>query len=238
MLQCTTRRDAGARRGLDELADRGGVDGAIGVGRNARLPVDRRDVIDDVDSRDGGVERRRGRAGRRPPARCRPPARSPARSPGRARARARRRLARPARAQVAARESRCAGYEDAHRSATSVTGEPKSLQQAGAIEAALRPVREASRPDGLVQRDWQDELTMDGADAETHSRERGARLPWVNTRYGSVRPPSACESAGRPIGRGDAARRRVVEDDQPVGDAAQLGEQTAPVGARASTRAG
>ena len=41
--------DAGPCRLLDELANGRGVDRAIGVGREAGLPVDRGDVIDDVD---------------------------------------------------------------------------------------------------------------------------------------------------------------------------------------------
>ncbi len=42
--------DARPRRGLDQLADRGRVHRAIGRRRDAGLPIDRGDVVDDVDA--------------------------------------------------------------------------------------------------------------------------------------------------------------------------------------------
>ena len=48
---------AGARRRLDELADRRGVDCAIRLVRQPGLPVDRGDVIHDVDAGHGAIER-------------------------------------------------------------------------------------------------------------------------------------------------------------------------------------
>jgi hypothetical protein len=50
--------DAGVRRGFDELPDRCRVDGPISVGRDARRPVDGREVIHDGDALDGFGERR------------------------------------------------------------------------------------------------------------------------------------------------------------------------------------
>ena len=41
--------NAGAGRGVDQIADRGGVHGAVRRLRNAGLPVDGGDVVDDVD---------------------------------------------------------------------------------------------------------------------------------------------------------------------------------------------
>ena len=132
--------DAGARpRPRRASPTAVGVDGAVGVRRKPGLPVDRGDVIDDVDAR-----RRRARArarSRRSPddqldarrverAGARPASRTSARTVVAARGQRAR--------EVAAGEAGRAGYEDAHRSATSVTGEPNSLQQARRARARPR----------------------------------------------------------------------------------------------------
>src|SRR5262249_28252198 len=47
---------APARCGLDDLRRPARVDGAVDVVRDARLTVNRRDVVDDLDAARGGVE--------------------------------------------------------------------------------------------------------------------------------------------------------------------------------------
>jgi len=114
----------------DELTDRGRVDGAVRLRRDARLPIHGGDVIDDVNGTGvfGTVpDRARQRvgvqqvadneadAGRR---QVGPTIRRPDEGADLVAA------ANQCPRQVAARESRCAGYEDTHRSATIVTGDP------------------------------------------------------------------------------------------------------------------
>ena len=53
MLQCTTRRAPARGGGLDHRSHGRGVDRAVSSSRQAGLPVDRGDVVDDVDAADG-----------------------------------------------------------------------------------------------------------------------------------------------------------------------------------------
>src|SRR6202040_3900814 len=134
--------DARTGGGLDDPADRRGVDRTIVLFRHAGPPVLRRDVIDDLHVRHGRLDRagvadvanrkldpgseKVACAGSIP---CQRPHDVAA---GRQAAR-----------QMAAGESRCAGYEITHRSATSVTGEPKIFS---------RPARSRSPSIATVRR--------------------------------------------------------------------------------------
>ena len=166
MLQWTTRRTPGRAAASTSVADGRRVDGAIASRRHARLPVDRRDVIDDVDAgdrrcegariaevADDELDARGAEVGR-----ARPASRTSARTWWPARGQRAR--------QVAAGEPGCAGYEDAHRSATSVTGEPNSRSSPARSRSASDRVVKRARSDRLVKRDRQDELPVDRADAE------------------------------------------------------------------------
>jgi hypothetical protein len=52
-----------------------------------------------------------------------------------------------------------------------------------------------------------------------------AIAPRVKTRYGSVFAPAACAIRARErLEQRDARRRRIVDDDEPLGHAAQLGD--------------
>src|SRR2546425_7755170 len=134
--------DAGARRAFDQAADRCRVYGAVRVSRDGSRSIDRRDVVDNLDARHGcghhgGIPQianrqldtarvKIARAGRVTDQRANVV------SAGRERAR-----------QMAAGEPRCAGYEDTHRSAQSVTGEPKSRS---------RPTRSRTSSENSVNR--------------------------------------------------------------------------------------
>ena len=56
---------AGARRLLDEVSDRDGVDGSIRLVRQTGLSIERGDVVDDLDALHRPADRRRRRADRR-----------------------------------------------------------------------------------------------------------------------------------------------------------------------------
>jgi hypothetical protein len=116
--------------GSDELTNGGRVDGAVRLRRGARLPIYGGDVINDVNGTgvSGTIpDRARQRVGVQQVADYE--ADTGRRQVGRTIRRPDERADLVAAAdqrprQVSARESRCAGYEDAHRSATTVTGDP------------------------------------------------------------------------------------------------------------------
>src|SRR5262249_33842039 len=111
--------------GLNDETDRGRVHGPVVAGRETCGAVKRRDVEHDIDALDGASDPRRppGVAAAAPP--------SPPTEIARSRATATERpplnagSGKPSR-QPAACEAGCAGHEHLHRSATIVTGEPKS----------------------------------------------------------------------------------------------------------------
>ena len=98
VLQCTTRRTPARGGRLDDLPHGGRVHRAIGVVRQARLPVDRGDVVDDVDARGRGGEGRRIAQIARRQLDARPRQRRRRRAVGPDQARTRYRRAPPARA--------------------------------------------------------------------------------------------------------------------------------------------
>ena len=200
VLQCTTRRDAGARRRLDDVADGRRVDRAIGVRRRGR-PAGRSPRCDRRRRRPSiaRVERRADRGDRRRRARCRRLARSRPRAPDRAPARDTScpRAASAAR-EVAAGESGRAGYEDAHRSATSVTGEPNSLSRPSAIEERPRtPSVKRREPIALCSAIGSTNCRCTERTRKPLRVERvGDLARREKTRYGSVRTPTRMRSAG------------------------------------------
>ena len=127
MLQCTTRRTPASRRRLDDLAHGGRVDGAIVAGRDAGLPVNRGDVIDDVDVPERGCD-----GGLVADVAHRDVESGGSKIPGlvgfthqHAHAVA---ASQQASRQVPPGEAGGAGYEDAHRSARTVTGEANTRE--------------------------------------------------------------------------------------------------------------
>ena len=117
---------AGARGRCDDVCGRLGVDGAIVPRRYAGLPINGGDVVDDFDVPSRQLQRL-GASKIAGGERHLVPAVDAAELVRVGDERldvmaARHEIPR----KVAARESRCAGYEYAHRSATSVTGEPNT----------------------------------------------------------------------------------------------------------------
>ena len=231
VLQCTTRRTPPrAAASTTSRATAVGVDRAVGVRRHARLPVDRGDVVDDVDARGRGGRARARRAGRRRPASMPARARSAA---GSARDRARAPTPWPARheraREVAAGKPGRAGYEDAHRSATSVTGEPNGAAGRRARASLRTTIVKRRDPIALCsaigRTNWRCTERMrkplrSNASAIVRVGEHAIRLGPHAHRVRRRRRAIDCEQR-------DAARRRIVDDDQPLGDAAQLGDRTA-----------
>ena len=176
--------------------------------RDARLPVDGGDVVDDLDPGGGRVERRAIADVAGDELRCRHASRSP-RASRIADERAHvvaagRQVAR----QVAARETRCAGYEVAHRSATSVTGDPNDPQQAESRRADPSMARVKRRePMRLVQGDRQHELPVHRADAEAGSRQARRRSAAIGKHAIRLRPARRTRASMR-RSRATAAARR------------------------------
>ena len=100
-------------------------------------------------------------------------------------------------------------------------------------------MREAARSDRLVQRDRQDELPVHRADAEAGCAKRVGDVAVGEhaVRLGA-HADGVHDAPRRPTEQRDAARRRVVDDHQAIGDAAQLGDAASPLAACASARAG
>ena len=132
--------------------------------------------------------------------------------------------------QMAAGKPRRAGYEDAHRSATSVTGRSEQAQQPGASSTAFDDRREPARSDRLVQGDRQDELAMHRADAEAVPVEglRDRAVGEDAIRLG-LRPGGMRDAPRERLEQRDAVRRRIVDDDEALGHAAQLSDALPPL---------
>ena len=145
--RCCSARRAGRRRAAAASTTRPHrrrVDRAVRRVGQAGLPVERGDVVDDLDA----ARSRRSSDARsaRSPRDELDAGRGEIAGPraGRARARGRRRRGRPAPREVAAGEAGGAGDEDAHRSATTVTGDPSSRSRpARASAPSIRSVRRA-----------------------------------------------------------------------------------------------
>ena len=226
--------DARGGRGLDEPADGGRVDGPVGLGRNARLTGR---------SRRCGTRRRRRRRPARAPAGSR---RSPRTSSMPAAARSGR-VGRVAHQRADRLPSRRAAARarwppvkpvapvtktvsaPPDRSAHDRDRRPEQTQQSEAVEDALRSRREPPRSDHLVQLRSADELPVDRPDRGTASRPARFESSRAGRRDTArcVRPTALNIRRTTDCSERGARGRRVVEDDEPVRHAAELGERTA-----------
>jgi hypothetical protein len=137
--------NAGSGRGFDEMADGGAVHRAVGLGRDARRTVNRRDVVHDVDAGDRRFEGRAiAQVARRQldPGGCQLVRRGLIAHQGTHLARLVRCLCQCSR-QMAAGKAGGARYEDRMRSAQTVTGDPRSRS---------RPSRSSTCSDLVVKR--------------------------------------------------------------------------------------
>ena len=132
--------------------------------------------------------------------------------------------------QVSAGESRRAGDEGLHRSASTVTGDPARRSRPTPRQHTLEPLCGGARSEALVQRDRQHELPVDASDAEPVGLEGrgGPRLGEHAIGFDVGRPrPRKPPRDG--LDRRHRSQGGKVDDDPMAADAAQLADALAPV---------
>src|SRR5256885_5002373 len=96
----------------------------------------------------------------------------------------------------------------------------ETLQQPEPIEHVFQPRRESPRSDGAVKPHRQHVLPVHGANAEMRSREGAV--------HGAAREDAVARASEQPpdprVNERGARSRRIVEDDQPIGDPARFAE--------------
>ena len=220
---------AGPGGGLDEPPHRLRVHRAVRRLGQAGLPIEGRDVVDDVDAGHSGGERLA--AGQVAGDHLHAGARQVGGARGLAHQRAHRVAARcEVHGQMPAGESGGAGDEDLHRSARIVTGEPASFSSPTDASARSTPVvraREFSRLcTAIGNTNWRCSRVM----RKPCAQELGADLPVGEHAIGlGARAEPVRQVARGRLNRRHAGRRRIVDDHPAARHAARLGHALTPV---------
>ena len=141
--------------------------------------------------------------------------------------------------KMTAGKTRGARDQHPHRSATMVTGEPRSRSRPIPRSVRSAPFVTANCPTALCSAIGSTNCrrTVDDPKVVRRKRARHVGLCQHAIRFG-LRAQPVGEAAAAAFERGQTPERREVDDDAPARDATEFGDARLPIRSRASARAG